>query len=217
MSHSRADRPRALTRVFLLPCLLALAALGAAGCKHHAGDGDAGVDGSALDLDAGDDGGVDGGAEAADSGDAELRLPPAQSDELTARGKHLLEAIAQGNPDLAGDMLLARDAYGKLRDEKDPARSYDRKVAPSFSRAVGQLHTRTKGVETAQFLSFEIGGSITQAPAPSPTSTRRHEWKRPVWRAHHAKLVFTVGGKTMHFDVAELVAWRGSWYVLRLR
>ena len=186
------------------------------GCKRHGDEVDAGVDGSAMD-DGGDDASADGSADPVDGGDYDLRLPPAQSDELTARGKHLLEAVSQGNPDLAGDMLLARDAYQKLTGESDPSRSYDRKVAPSFQRAVGQLHKRTKGVETAQFVSFEIGGSITQSPSPSALSTRRREWKRPVWRAHHAKLVFTVGGKTERFDVGELVAWRGSWYVLHLR
>jgi hypothetical protein len=196
---------------------LALALGAATGCKRHAGDDDAGVDGSALGDGGDDEGGADGSTDAVDGGDSDLRLPPAQSDELTARGKHLLEAISQGNPDLAGDMLLSRDAYQKLRDESDPSRSYDRKVAPSFQRAVGQMHKRNKGIETAQFVSFEIGGSITQAPSPSSTSTRRHEWKRPVWRAHHAKLVVTVNGKMVRLDVAELVAWRGSWYVLHLR
>jgi hypothetical protein len=213
VTSSRATRRVALRA---LSCVLLPLVLGAAsGCKRHTGDGDAGADAAAFDLDGGDDAGDEGAADAVDGGDAELRLPP-ESDELTARGKHLLEAIVQGNPDLAGDMLLARDAYQKLREEADPSRSYDRKVTPGFARSVGLLHKRTKGIEGAQFVSFEIGGSITQAPPPSTTG-RRHEWKRPVWRAHHAKLVFTVNGKTERFDVSELVAWRGSWYVLRLR
>jgi hypothetical protein len=43
-----------------------------------------------------------------------------------------------------------------------------------------------------------------------------------VWHAHHAKLVITIpsssgAAETERIDVAELVAWRGAWYLLKLR
>ena len=203
---------------FAVSATLVVAASSQAGCKKNLAASDAGIVDDGGDL-AGDSGLLSDAASAeTDASDAndELRLPPAASDDLTARGKHLLEAISTDNPELAGDITLPRDAFTKLRSENDPTKVYDRKIAPAFARAIHLLHKRTKQVEAAQFVSFEIGGSLDQG------SQRRREWKRPVWHAHHAKLVITVPSASgtavqERIDVAELIAWRGAWYVLRLR
>ena len=68
-----------------------------------------------VGADAGDggprvrDGGLD--AAAADSGVDDLALPPSVNEELLARMRHLLEAVVQNNPDLAGDVVFPRDGY----------------------------------------------------------------------------------------------------------
>jgi hypothetical protein len=196
-------------RVVTLGLILALA-----GCKPGAsGRSDAGADARApVDAGAALEGGsspgtVGGDAAAADDG----ALPAATSDELTLRAQHLFEAIRLDNPDLASDILFPRDAFETAHDATDPGKVWDAKIGPSFRRGVHSLHKRNKGVERAQFVSFEIGRTVTQA------IPRRHEWKLPLWRVPHARLTFTLDGRTERFDIGELTSWRGAWYVSKVR
>jgi hypothetical protein len=160
------------------------------------------------------DAGLEGGAAAATDGglsEADLVMPPATSDELPLRMRHLLEAIAQNNPELANDALFPRDAYVSTRDAADPQKAWEKRLSGAFHRAVERTHKRIKGMENAKFVSFELGHSITQL------TPKRHDFKRPLWRMKHAKLTFTIEGKQRHLDIAEMTAWRGAWYVTRLR
>jgi hypothetical protein len=146
-------------------------------------------------------------AAAADDG----ALPTASSDELTLRAQHLLEAIMRDNPELASDILFPRDAFQKAHDATDPGKVWDGKLAASFRRGVHTLHKRTKEIERAQFVSFEIGRTVTQA------TPRRHDWTLPLWRVPHARLTYVIDGRTARFDIGELTSWRGAWYVTKLR
>jgi hypothetical protein len=192
--------------------LAALVALAVAGCgdKSNAAAPDGGD--SAL-LSRARDASIDGGAHAADSGPSpdDLTMPPATSDDLSARMRHLLEAVAQNNPDLANDALYPRDAYISTRDAADPQKAWERKLSGGFHRAVERTHKRTKGMENAKFVSFELGHSISQL------SPKKGDFKRPLWRVKHSKLTFSVEGKQRHLEIAEMTAWRGAWYVTRLR
>jgi hypothetical protein len=192
--------------------LAALLALAVAGCgdKSNAGVPDGGD--SAL-LSRAKDAAPEASAHPGDGGPSpdDLAMPPATSDELGARMRHLLEAVAQSNPDLANDALFPRDAYVATRDAADPQKAWERKVSGAFRRAVERTHKRTKGMENAKFVSFELGHSIGQL-AP-----KKHDFKRPLWRVKHSKLTFTIEGKQRHLDIAEMTAWRGAWYVTRLR
>jgi hypothetical protein len=156
-----------------------------------------------------------GGAAGAGSPDAAAfddgALPAATSDELTLRAAHLFEAIMRDNADLASDILFPRDAFAVAHDALDPGKVWDAKVSPSFRRGIHTLHKRTKGIERALFVSFEIGRTVTQA------TPRRHEWKLPLWRVPHARLTFLLDGRTMRFDIGELTSWRGAWYVTKVR
>jgi len=182
------------------------------GCKPAAGRSDAGADARApLDASA-TEGGASaspGGVDAAATDDG--ALPAATSDELTLRAQHLFEAIRLDNPDLASDILFPRDAFETAHDATDPGKAWDAKLAPSFRRGVHALHRHAKGIERAQFVSFEIGRTVTQA------TPRRHEWKLPLWRVPHARLTFTLDGQTARFDLGELTSWRGAWYVTKVR
>ena len=155
------------------------------------------------------DGGVD--AAAADSGVDDLALPPPINEELLARMRHLLEGIVQNNPDLAGDVVFPRDGYISSRDTVDPQKAWEKRVSGLFKRHVERTHKRTKGIETAKFSAFELGHAIQQV-AP-----KKHDFKRALWRVKHSKLSFTIDGKLHHVDIAEMTAWRGAWYVTRLR
>jgi len=191
-----------------LIALGALGALGAFGCgdKSNGAVPDGGDSASlARSRDAGGDGG-DGGPSTDD-----LVMPPQTANEdLSARMRHLLEAVAQNNPDLAGDALFPRDAYIATRDAPDPQKAWEKRLSGQFKRHVERTHKRTKGVESARFVGFELGHSIAQL------SPKKHDFKRPLWRVKHSKLSFTIEGKQRHLEIAEMTAWRGAWYVTRL-
>ena len=149
-------------------------------------------------------------AEPADSGPTDDAMPPSSSAELSTRARHLLEAIAQDNADLATDILFPRDAWNQARDGQDPSKVWDSKIKPGFA---ANIHTwaKQKDMARAQFVSFEIGKTVTQI------EPKKKEWKKPLWQVKHSKLSFTVDGQARHLEIAEMVGWRGAWYVTHLR
>ncbi len=155
-------------------------------------------------------GSAEGGAFGPDGGGAEDFQPPASSEELGTRMKHLVEAIAQDNPDLAKDLLYPRDAYKELKDAKDPAKLWDKKVDGAFKRTVHRLHKRLKG-GAPTFSSFAIGPGVELA------KVRKSDLKKPAWRVKHSRLTFMADGKTHTIEISEMTAYRGSWYVTKLR
>jgi hypothetical protein len=184
----------------------------AVGCKPSASvRTDAGADARV----AGDAGSVDASAGSGAAVDASTTqdeaLPAATSDELTLRAQHLFEAIQRDNPDLASDILFPRDAFVLAHDATDPGRVWDGKLSTSFRHGIHAMNRRTKGIEHAQFVSFEIGRTVTES------SVRHHEWKIPLWRVPHARLNYTLDGRTSRFEIGELTSWRGAWYVTKLR
>jgi hypothetical protein len=198
----RGHRGRAALLAWALPILC--------GCKGgtHAGRGDSGaiaIDAGASARDAGSAGGVDASPPPDDT-----MLPPT-SEELTARARHLLEAIGDNDPMRASDILLPRDAWLAMRDAKDAGRDWDAHVAGPFERGVHALSRRYKGASHAQAVSLELGGAIVQV------DPRRHAWKKPVWTATGSRLTFIADGHTRTLSIREMVAWRGAWYVTKLR
>lgn len=158
---------------------------------------------------------VDGGATGSASTDAGLiedtAMPGARGDDLQTRMGHLLEAIAQNNADLAGDALFPREAYVSSKDTPDPQKAWEKKVSTVFHRSVERSHKRMTGIEHAKFVSFELGHSIVQI------TPKKKDFTKPLWRVKHSKLTFSIDGKMRHLDIAEMTAWRGAWYVTRLR
>ncbi|HVJ92957.1 MAG TPA: hypothetical protein VM580_24315, partial [Labilithrix sp.] len=149
---------------------------------------------------------------AQDSGAIEDTAMPAMSGEsLLLRMEHLLEAISQNNAELASDVLFPRDAYVSSKDVNDPQSAWDNKVRGAFRRSIERLHKRTKGVERAKFVSFELGHALVQI------TPKKKDFKKQLWRVKHSKLSFTIDGKLRHLDIAEMTAWRGDWYITRLR
>lgn len=181
--------------------------LAAAGCGERGGGAAADAGEAAVVLRSADE----SDAAAADAGVEDTAMPAASGEELAARMRHLLEAVAQDNPDLASDVLFPRAAYAATKDLPDPAKAWEKRVQGAFKRHVSHTHKRIKGIEGAKFVSFELGRSIVQL------TPKKKDFKRPLWRVRHSKLTFTLDGKTRHLDVAEMTAWRGSWYVIRMR
>ena len=203
-----------LGRAVQVSAAVALCVLATAGvaCKGSAAAGpDAGDlrDGGKGLLDAGDARAPSSTSLAYDSGIADEQIPATSSEELTARAKHLLEAIAHDNSDLGADMLFPRDAYLAARDVADPGKVWEKQVSSLFKRQVHRL-SRKKGTDHAQFVSIELGHSVVQAVP------HKRDWKKPLWRVKHSKITFSIEGKMHRLDVAEMTAWRGAWYVTRL-
>ena len=114
-------------------------------------------------------------------------------------------------PDLATDMLFPRDGYSIARDDKDPAKAWDIKLKPTYERAIGRLNKRSKGVDRAVFVSLDLGRQIVRM------SPKKKAWKEALWRVKHSSLSFTIDGRAQKIDIAEMVAYRGNWYVTQLR
>jgi hypothetical protein len=201
---------RARFAVVVASALLAGSALPA--CKRHAAlqaEGDAGTPDAQLPA---PDGGEAGSPHAVlDAGPADDAIPPATSDELTARAKHLVEAITRDDPDLGTDILFPRDGWLATRDAADPGKDWERRVASPFRRSVHVLSHHRADLGRAQQVSIEIGHAVFQV------ATRKRAWKKPLWTVHGSRLTYVVDGHTRTLTIREMTAWRGAWYVTRLR
>jgi hypothetical protein len=157
----------------------------------------------------------EGGSTAAGSPEAgepaDDEMPPATSDELTERTRHLLEAMGKDESDLATDILFPRDGWLATRDADNPGKDWEKKVDGPFRKALHRLSRREKGVERAQFVAIELGHSLSQV------TPKRHGWKKPLWVLSGARVTFVVDGRTRTLSIREMTAWRGAWYVTRLK
>jgi hypothetical protein len=138
-------------------------------------------------------------------------LPTEPSDELEVRARHLLEAIVSDNAMLAGDILFPRDGWLATRDVPDPGKDWEAHVATPFRKAVRELSRKNRDLYHVQTVSLELGGEFEQA------MPKRHGWKKPLWTVSGSRLTFMADGHTRTVSIREMVAWRGAWYVTRLR
>jgi hypothetical protein len=138
-------------------------------------------------------------------------FPSNARDELAGRARHLLDAIAHSDATFATDSIFPRDGWLLMRDAPDPGREWEKRVASPFRRAIHALSRHRTDLADAQTVSVEIGAAMTQA------TPERHGWKKPLWIVHDSKVVFVVAGRTRTLRIREMVAWRGAWYVTRLR
>ncbi len=189
--------------------LVALALVfGVLGCKESSGGAAAIADAGPSDAKIAEAG--DARAAVVEAGPDDSQIPPTSSEELTARAKHLLEAIAAGNAELASDMLFPRDGYAASRDSKEASKLWEKKISAPFKRQVGHLHKR-KGMDRAQFVSLDLGHSVSQV------TPKKRDWTKPLWRVKGSSLSYIVDGKTLKIPIAEMVAWHGAWYVTRMK
>ena len=150
-------------------------------------------------------------AVAADAAPADDLVPQSSAEELATRGRHLLEAVAHDDTDLAVDILFPRDGWLAVRDAADPGKDWDHTVQTPFRKALHALSKHHRNQAHAQFVSLELGHDMVQA------TPKKHGWKKPLWTVHGARLTFTSDGHTRTVLIHEMTAWRGAWYVTRLR
>jgi hypothetical protein len=191
-----------------LAVLCAAAALSAACKSRHPGEADAGGGDLAADL---HEGGLARTVADAAPPPADDAIPATSSDELTVRARHLLEAIAKDDADLAIDILFPRDAWLATRDAADPGKEWEKRVTLPFRNAVHSVSRKHKDLVGAHFASLELGRAVVQV------IPRHHSWKKALWSVSGARLTFVVDGHTRTLPIREMTAWRGAWYVSRLR
>jgi hypothetical protein len=187
-------------------CVVAVAslALGCRGTRLRGGEA-AGTEAGGGPADAG----VVAAADAAPPADD--AFPSSSGDELSARAGHLLEAIARDDAQLAADILFPRDGWLATRDASDPGKDWEKRVAGPFRRAIRAMARRHADLDRARFVSIEMGQGVAQV------MPRRHAWKKPLWTIRDCRLTFVVDGRTRTLSIREMTAWRGAWYVTRLR
>jgi hypothetical protein len=204
--------PQALPKALHTLAATAAILLASSACKPKRDASAASVDAAPRDA-ATAEGGSDvrsAGSAPAIPGPPDDQLPSA-SDGMAVRARHLLEAIASDDAALASDILFPRDGWTATRDATDPGKDWDRRVASPFRRAVHVLSRRHEDYSRAQSVSFELG------PAVAQETLRPRGWKKPVWTVHGSRVTFVVDGRTRTLPLRELTAWRGEWYVTRLR
>jgi hypothetical protein len=167
-------------------------------------------------------GAADSGADAGDAGDADAAAPDAapppddtipqpSPDDLSNRARHLLEAIGRDDAQLATDIMFPRDGWIAARDASDPGKDWEKRLLGPFRRGVHALSRRHPDYDHAQSVSLELGHAMVQQ------TIRRHGWKRPLWTVRDSRLTFVVDGRTRTLTIREMTAWRGAWYVTRIR
>ena len=189
---------------------LAFVALAATACDKSAAAGRAGVADAAIG---------DASADAADARAAwavdaaandDTVIPPTSSDELTARAKHLLEAIVEGNADLAQDIVFPRDAYIATHEGLDAAARWEKKINAAYKKQIARLHKK-RSMDRAQFVALELGHSVNES------TPGHHEWKKALWRVRGSRLAYVIDGKPYTISIGEMVAWHGAWYLTKIR
>ena len=193
-------------RLDTLALAMALAALGSTSChRSHAG-----ADAGGPAADGGDAG--DASPIAADaSPPPDDAIPQGSPEDLSARARHLLEAIGRDDAQLATDIVFPRDGWLATRDAADPGKDWEKRLLGPFRRAVHAVSHRHPDYEHAQSVSLELGHSMIQQ------AIRRHGWKKALWTVRDSRLTFVVDGRTRTLTIREMTAWRGAWYVTRLR
>lgn len=195
-----AGARRATRSTLIVGALLALA-----GCKGARGGAlDAGLADGPIDAPL-----ASSTAPAPDAAPPDDEIPPTTSDDLTSRARHLLEAMGKDDADLAIDIVFPRSGWVALRDVEDPGKEWDKKIDRPFRRAIHVAFRRH--LEGAQFVSIDLGHAVIQE-AP-----RHHGWKKGLWTVHGSRLTYVIDGHTRTVSIREMTAWRGAWYVTRLR
>lgn len=157
------------------------------------------------------EGGATTAAATVEAGPPDDVMPPPTSDELTTRTRHLLEALAQDDATLAADILFPRDGWIATRDAEDAGKDWERKINAPFRKTIHRLSRKEKALDQAQSVAIEPGAALTQV------TPRRHGWKKPLWVLTGARVTFVVDGRTHTLSIREMTAWRGAWYVTRLK
>jgi hypothetical protein len=179
-------------------------------CSCHKPVGSVGTTDAAV-ADGARDAAEEAGRSNLEAGPADDEMPASDSDELKERARHLLEAIAKDDRDLATDILFPRDGWLATRDVDDPGKDWAKRVDVPFRKALHRLSRHQKGLDRAQFVSFDPGHTIVQA------TPKRHGYKKALWVLLGARISFVVDGRTRTMSIREMTAWRGAWYVTRLR
>jgi hypothetical protein len=135
--------------------------------------------------------------------------PDIESDELTDRASHLLEAIATGRPERGDDFFFPRAPFLPLKDVGDPGRYFDQLLA-TYHRDIRELRASRRDWESPRLVSFAIGSTPTWV-APG------HEYNRiGYYRTFHGRLRWQSERSSGTIDVSTIISYHGRWYITHL-
>ncbi|MFO0675612.1 MAG: hypothetical protein U0169_03700 [Polyangiaceae bacterium] len=154
--------------------------------------------------------GATAGLPTVDAGPADDAIPTSTPEEWAVRGRHLLEALAADSPELCADVVFPKDAFAASHEAIDPSKLWEKQVLAPFRRQLKTQHKKLKGIDKAVVTGFELGHTMMQV------TPKKKEWKKPLWRVRHSKLLFTLEGKPHRLEIAEMMGWQGAWYVTKL-
>lgn len=135
--------------------------------------------------------------------------PAVDESELFARLAHLVGALRDRDATLATDMVLPRAAADDVLRSNAPRRSWDDKIMPHYRRDIERVGKK---------LDLHPGASVTRFVLGSTerVSSEKGSVVPGVWIAHRSRISILDDGRAHEVVIAEMVAWRGHWYVLKL-
>jgi hypothetical protein len=142
--------------------------------------------------------------------DPENRQKPAiESDDMTERAGHLLEAIATGHAQIGDDFFFPRAPFIPLKDVGDPGRYFDQLLA-TYHRDIRDLHASRREWGSAKLVSFTIGTT------PTWVAPGREYNKIGYWRTFRGQLRWRSETAAGTIDAVTIISYHGRWYVTHL-
>lgn len=125
------------------------------------------------------------------------------------RARVLFDAIVRGDPALASDFFLPRDAFLAIKAAANPGAIYDQLVR-AYDRDIRALHAGTPDLATAEFVRLELSHRRGWV-VPGEEANRL-----PYWAQRHNALVYRVAGALRRIEVRVLISWQDRWYITHL-
>jgi hypothetical protein len=146
---------------------------------------------------------------------ADLAEPPPRPPlgDASERAERLFGAIVRGDPALAEDFFLPRDAFRLIKAISDPDALWDR-IHRAYEEDIRELHA-LPDLDRASFVGLEL--------------SRRRGWvqvreesnRLPYWAQRHNWLRYTVtaadgAAEERRIEVRTMIAWDERWYITHL-
>jgi hypothetical protein len=139
------------------------------------------------------------------------KKPELASEDLTARGRRLFDAIKADDPKLAADVFFPREPFLPLKDIAKPGKYWDQ-LFRIYENDIHEIHRkRARDLEGAEFESFELGST------PGWVKPGEEANKIGYYPTLNAKLRFkNAKGKTQTIEAKTIISWDEAWFITHL-
>lgn len=139
--------------------------------------------------------------------------PSIDSAAFKARIALLWRAIVADDPSIAEPAFFPVVAYEQVKDIKNPAGDWKRRLFKNFGRDVRGYHKKL-GAEAA---GLRLVGIEVDDPRVKWMGRGKEGNKLGYFRVMRSKLRYAdPSGKEHTFEVTSLISWRGEWFVVHL-